>query len=185
MNCQNILKRSSRVIHLEWDQKPRPGDLRDKLPKYPRKIQPGDPPKENGCYWRRGKSPLSLEKAKISAKHKRIASRKRLKVNLKPVPLADSVGWLQDKRCCETKASCCLKGKDFFMCQLQIHFCPIYWFYVLLSCHWIILAVSWSRWTAMTEERSVTDPVSARWGRRKLEKVIHIRWSTCTGALLD
>ena len=40
------------------------------------------------------------------------------------------------------------------MCQLQIHFCPIYWFYVLLSCHWIILAVSWSRWTAMTEERS-------------------------------
>ena len=68
------------------------GDLRDKLPKYPRKIQPGDPPKENGCYWRRGKSPLSLEKAKISAKQKRIASWKRLKVNLKPVPLADSEG---------------------------------------------------------------------------------------------
>ena len=112
INWQNILKRSSRVIHLEWDQKPRPGDLRDKLPKYPRKIQPGDPPKENGCYWRRGKSPLSLEKVKISAKHKRIASRKRLKVNLKPVPLADSEGWLQDKRCRETKASCCLKGKN-------------------------------------------------------------------------
>ena len=60
------------------------------------------------------------------------------------------------------------------MCRLQIHFCPIYWFYVLLSCHWIILAISWSRWTAMTEERSVTDPVSARWGRRKLEKVINM-----------
>ena len=132
---------------------------------------------------------VCLEKAKISAKHKRIASWKRLKVNLKPVPLADSEGWLQDKRCRETKASCCLKGKNhnlwtFFMCQLQIHFCPIYWFYVLLSCHCIILAISWSRWTAMTEERSVTDPVSARWGRRKLEKVIHIRWSTCTVALL-
>ena len=75
------------------------------------------------------------------------------------------------------------KEIHFFMCQLQIHFCPIYWFYVLLSCHCIILAISWSRWTAMTEERSVTDPVSARWGRRKLEKVIHIRWSTCTVAL--
>ena len=97
---------------LEWDQKPRPGDPRDKLPKYPQKIQPGDPPKENGCYWRRGKSRLSLEKAEISAKHKRIASRKRLKVNLKPVPLADSEGWLQDKRYRETKASCCLKGKN-------------------------------------------------------------------------
>ena len=39
---------------LEWDQKPRPWDPRDKLTKYPQKIQPGGPPKENCCYWNWG-----------------------------------------------------------------------------------------------------------------------------------
>ena len=147
------------------------------------KIQPGDPPKENGSYWQREKeSTIRLEKAKFSAKQW-VEDDKSEKAESQPETRTSCRFGIvtQDWRCCETKAACgCSKRwKPLFVdiCSCvngNLISVPFIEFYVLLSVyHWYYQSLRSDTYLCdevpgLGEERSV------RWGRRKLEKVTHV-----------